>query len=142
MKVSKEFLGRVVTIQLARPLYIIDYWAHIKEAGHNDDLVGRPMFYPPEENEDPKKENEDPKKKPIPVSMDLLIGARVVEVLDGGITVVMLSPVGNRVRIGLIADFIMQVTSVEAFEPTDLPTVTSFLREPEPKPKPKSQIIL
>ena len=111
MHVSKEFVGKVVSIQVGRPLYIIDYAAHFKFKDHVA-LAGEPVM-----------------KGEQPVAMDIIIGSEVVEVLDDNITLVLMTPGGNVVRKTIPTALILSIDEVVEFEAANLPDVTKRVRQ-------------
>jgi hypothetical protein len=68
MHVSKEFVGKLISVQVGRPLYMIDYAAHFKFKDRTF-LAGEPVM-----------------NGEKPLAMDIIIGSEVVEVLDDNIT--------------------------------------------------------
>lgn len=123
MELSQDLVGRVVTIQLARPLYIIDYagHAHFKGGGSAGSLLGEPVV---------QGKGEQAK----PLVMDLLLGVVMREVHKDHIVVTMITPGNHRSRVTVPSSLVMQVVEIVDFEPTDLPTVTRHVREPAHKP--------
>jgi hypothetical protein len=124
MQVSEKFVGKVVTVQLGRPLYIIDYFAHVRYGGDVTQIMGEVAM-----------------KGGQPLVMDVLIGARVMEVLADSIKVEMLSPGGHFVHKTVPSALILSIDEIVEFEPTDLPDVTTRVRQPEAQ-GPSKRIIL
>lgn len=124
MELSKDLEGRVVTIQLARPLYIIDYAGHMQTSGDSQvtvALLGEPVV----------QGNGEQMK---PLVMDLLLGVTVVAVNRDNIKVSMITPGNHRSEATVPTSLIMQVAEVIEFEPNDLPAVTRREREAARKP--------
>ncbi len=121
MELSEDFVGCVVTIQLARPLYVIDYAGHVKFHGHEAQLLGEPIV---------QGSGEQAK----PLVMDLLLGVIVREVHKDHLLVEMITPGNNRSLVTVPTSLLMQVTEIIAFEPDDLPVVTRQVRQPAGKP--------
>ena len=126
MRVSKEFVGKVVSIQVGRPLYIIDYAAHLKFANKPQTMIaGEPVM---------KGEN--------PVAMDILIAVEVIEVLDDNLTVQMVTPGQNLVRKTIPTALILSIDEVVEFEAANLPDVTKRVRQPTTGAAPTGKIVL
>ena len=125
MKLSKDLEGHVVTIQLARPLYVMDYAGHMTrmEIGHQGEKVflAEPVV---------QKNGSDVK----PLVMDLLLGVTVNVVADDHIVVQALTPGGHWSKVTVPTSLIIQVAEVTDFEPTDLPSVAKQVREPAREP--------
>lgn len=113
MKVSNELVGQVVTIQLARPLYIIDYASHVKFSEDDQQLIGEPML-------------QGTREEPRPAAMDILIGVTVREVTDDSVTVELLTPKSNLSLITVPSALIIQIAQITKHQPTELPTVTKY----------------
>jgi hypothetical protein len=112
MKVSPELVGRVVTVQVARPLYVIDYAAHVKYLGKDEQLIGEPVM-----------------QGEKPLAMDVFLGVEVVSVTDDQIRVVMYTPGQHRSAITIPSGLILAITELTAFEPSDVPVVTTMKRQ-------------
>jgi len=124
MKLSKDLEGKVVTIQLARPLYICDYAGHMQHvvAGLNQQaLLCEPVV---------QKEADQVK----PLVMDLLLGVVVRDVSDDHLVVRTVTPGNHWCKITVPSSLIMQVVELTAFEPNDLPTVTKHVRQVAQEP--------
>jgi len=126
MHVSKEFVGKLVSVQVGRPLYMIDYAAHFKFKDRTF-LAGEPVM-----------------NGEKPLAMDIIIGSEVVEVLDDNITLKMMTPGGNVVRKTIPTALILSIDEVLEFESDNLPDVTKRVRQASPVPAgaPASKIIL
>ena len=121
MKVSPTLVGRVVSIQLARAIYIIDYKGHVKFADGRERLIGAPAM----------SKND---KGSGPAVMDVLPGCDVIEVTEESITVSM-DINGNVIHNTFPTALIVNIAEVMEFESEKIPTVTERIRAP------KSQII-
>jgi hypothetical protein len=124
MELSQELEGCVVTIQLARPLYIIDYAGHVQAPGDGQvtlALLGEPVL---------QGQGEQAK----PLVMDLLLGVTVRQVHRDNLMVSMLTPGNHWSQVTVPSSLIMQVVEMKEFEPSDLPVVTRRVREPARKP--------
>jgi hypothetical protein len=115
MKVSPELVGRVVSVQVARPLYMIDYAAHMAYADGRKLLSGEPLM----------TENANGKG---PVAMDILLGAEVVAVAEDNITVAILMPSQSIVHHMIPSALIVDIAEVKVFESEVLPTITTRKR--------------
>lgn len=82
MKVSPELVGKVVAIQLARPVYMFEYAAHVKWPGviEGEQAMVHPMMLPPPDPPSGMTHASDASPK-VSVS-ELLLGALVKEVGD------------------------------------------------------------
>ncbi len=124
MELSQELEGCVVTIQLARPLYIIDYAGHVQTPGDSQvttALLGEPVV-----------QGQGNEAKPL--VMDLLLGVTVLQVHRDHLVVSMLTPANHRSQVTVPSSLIMQVVEMKEFEPNDLPVVTRRVREIARKP--------
>jgi hypothetical protein len=106
MKVSPELIGRVVSIQVAAPLYMIDYAAHLKYADGRQMLAGDVAM---------TKEG----KEGSPVAMNVFSTAEVVAVTDDSVTVALLLPSRALVHKTIPERIIMSIDEVKAFEVSD-----------------------
>jgi hypothetical protein len=127
MKLSKELEGHVVTIQLARPLYIVDYAGHLTHMALGKQgeqaLLGEPVL-------------QQAGGETKPLVMDLLLGVTVRQVQDDHLVVRMITPGNHWSQVTVPSSLIMQIAEITYFEPTDLPAVTRQVREPSRLVKP------
>ena len=133
MKVSPELVGHMITVQLARPLYMIDYVAHLKYSDGRTLLMGEPMKIPvgsPGTNQEMK-----------PVLMDILYGVTVVDVTDDSMTVKQLTPSQASVVHTFPSSLILNIAEVVSAIAEELPTATTTRREVASAPG-ASKIIL
>ncbi len=117
MKIPKEDVGKTVTIELARPIYIMDYAAHVTYPDGQKGLIGEPL-------------KASAAKDAPPIAMPLLIGVQVAEVGEDSVMVSMLTPGGNQSLIRVPDALIAAVTEITAHQPDQVPTVTRLQQAP------------
>lgn len=117
MKVSTELVGRIVSIQLARPVYITDYKAHVQTKDGRSLLMGEPVMT-------------DTPKGPGPVVMDILLACDVIAVSEDSVKVALIVGNGNVIHKTIPSALIAAIDEVVAFESDSLPTVTERKRAP------------
>src|SRR5882757_7090820 len=123
MKVSPSLVGHLVSIQLARGLYIIDYKAHVQTADGRQLLMGAPSMVQSEKS-----------LVPVPVLMDVLLACDVLEVTEDSVKVAM-DINGNIVHNTIPSALIVNLTEVVEFESAGSPTVTERRRAAAAAPK-------
>lgn len=114
MKVSPSLVGRLVSIQLARDLYIIDYKAHVQTADKRSLLIGTPSMVKNQKDE-------------VPVMMNILLGCDVLEVTEDSVKVA-LDINGNIVHNTIPSALILNIAEVVEFESEGRPIVTERRR--------------
>ncbi len=115
MKVSPELVGHMVSIQLARPVYMTDYKAHVQTKDGRALLMGEPIMT-------------DTAKGTGPVVMDILLGCDVIAVTEDSVKVAIIVGAGNVVHKTIPSALIAAIDEVVAFESDALPTVTERKR--------------
>lgn len=140
MKVPKSLEGRMVAVQLARPVYVFEYAAHIVLEGVSM-LVPKMMLAPAvplEEAQNLAINNRHVLMKPV--MRDLLEIVQVKAVHDDCITVEMLVPLQNQdayvstVHKTIPSALIVSIDEVVQHE-MPAPTLTQMVRQPaESKP--------
>ncbi len=114
MKVSPELVGHNVCVQLARPLYMIDYAGHLK-LGDKSWLMGEPVMV-------------ETAKGKGPVLLELLYGVEVVEVTEDSVTVAQITESRSIVHHTFPSAIVLNIAELDAFDIDELPTVTRAQR--------------
>ncbi len=114
MKVSQGLVGEIVSIQLARPVYMTDYKAHIKTRDGRERMMGSPIMT-------------ETGKGPGPVVMDILLGCDVLEVTEDSVRVAIITD-NNIIQKTIPSALIACIDRVVAFESDELPAVTERQR--------------
>jgi hypothetical protein len=114
MKVSPELVGHNVCVQLARPLYMIDYAGHLK-LGDKSWFMGEPVMT-----------NTANGKGPI--LLELLYGVEVVAVTDDSVTVAQITESRSIVHHTFPSALILNISEVVKFDVEELPTATRVQR--------------
>jgi hypothetical protein len=125
MKVPKEFEGKMVALQLARPVYMFEYGVHAKYQG-KEYLVARPIVKEgPGGPDDPHAQA---------AMTDVLLSALVVQVTDDMVTVAIFDPdpsgdTGNEMHKTIPSALILSIDEVAGFE-VAMPIGTAQRRAP------------
>ena len=149
MKVSQEFVGKVVAVQFARPTYMFEYAAHVTykdpaTGAERTGLVPHPVQVP--------KPSANPEERPLAVAMerDMLTAVTVVTVTDDSVTLEILMPIGDGshgqvVRKTVPSALILSIDEIVSYDEMPMPVITKFRRqlaEQGPSTAPASKIIL
>lgn len=129
MKVPEEYIGQLVAIQLARPVYIYDYAAHVKLPMEAEQMMLQHVMVPackPEEIAQLQLGNQ-----PIPMreaTLDKLQAVQVKRIEEDSVTVEMMMPsqdgtVMRVVRKTIPSSLILSIDRMVAFDRTP-PEVT------------------
>ncbi len=98
MKVPEEYLGQLVAIQLARPVYIYDYAAHVRLLVRdkvNEEMIMLQHVMVPNVKDAQELAALQLQNVPIPMreaTMDKLQAVQVVAIADDSVTVEMMMP--------------------------------------------------
>jgi hypothetical protein len=131
MEIPKEFEGKMVALQLARPVYLFEYGAH---ATHPEKpaqyLVAQPLM---KQNTGPGGPG-DPSNPPQASLTDLLLSALVVRVTKDMITVALFDPdgtgeIGNEMHKTIPNALVLSIDEVAGFE-VAMPQLTTRRRAP------------
>lgn len=132
MKLPEDLVGKVVAIQLGRPLMMFEYGAHLKRPGSSDEeLLGKPIT-----RDDPRDAAAALEGRParqVAATMDFVMGVRVKAVGDDWIRYEILDPdergtAGFTAEVTLPSLLVLQVVQITGFE-VPMPEVTAKIRQ-------------
>lgn len=109
-QLGKDLIGKWVTIQLDRPLYICDYGAHVSRDGDKQYVC------------EPVTVGEGESKRPV--AMELLIGVEVVAVGDNHLVVEVITMKNHILEQTIRTSDIAAIYQLVTFEPEKLPDVS------------------
>lgn len=133
MKLSQDLVGKVVAIQLGRPLMMFEYGGHLKRPDSSDELlIGKPITR--DAADDAAALHEGRPARQVAVTMDFVMGVRITAVGDDWLRYEIVDPdqsgtTGNTAEVTIPSLLALQVVEITGFE-VPMPEVTAKIRTP------------